>query len=123
MSTVTVAVWLVLPLVPLMVMVWLPVEALLEAVMVMVELPAPVIDVGLKVMVSPLPWPDAERLIAELNPPVTDVVTVTLPDEFLVTLSDVGEAEMPKPAVAEVTVSETVVVSVVLPLVPVIFTL
>lgn len=92
--------------------------ALFEAVMVIVELPAPVMELGLKEMVSPLPWPEAERLMAELNPPVTEVVTVTLPEEFLVTLSVVGEAETLKPAVAEVTVSETVVVSVVLPLVP-----
>jgi hypothetical protein len=118
MSTVTVVVWLVLPLVPLTVMVWFPIAAFLAALMVMVEVPAPVTEVGLKVMVSPLPWPDAERLIAELNPPVTDVVMVTEPEVLRATVSDVGEAEMPNPAVVEVTVSVTVVLCVVLPLVP-----
>ena len=55
MSTVTVMVLTRLPLVPLMVMVRFPVDAFLDALMVMVEVPDPVIEVGLKVMVSPLP--------------------------------------------------------------------
>jgi hypothetical protein len=45
----------VLPLVPLMVMVRVPVEARLLSVIFMVEVPAPVIDDGVKVMVVPLP--------------------------------------------------------------------
>ena len=97
--------------------------ALLDALIVIVDVPAPLIEVGLNVMVSPLPWPEAERLMEPVNPPVTAVVTFTVPEELLVTLSDVGEAEMLKPAVAEVMVSETVVLSVVLPLVPVMVTL
>lgn len=108
-----------LPLLPLMVTVWFPVDALFEALMVIVEVPDPAIEVGLKVMVSPLPSPEAERVIGELNPPVAAEVIVTEPDEFLVTLREVGDAESEKLAVLEVTVSETVVVLVRLPLVPV----
>ena len=44
----TVAVCVVLPLFPETVTVWLPSEALRPTVIVMVELPDPVIDVGLK---------------------------------------------------------------------------
>jgi hypothetical protein len=55
MSTVTVVDLTRLPLVPLTVMVWFPVEVFLEALMVIVELPDPVMEVGLKVMVSPFP--------------------------------------------------------------------
>lgn len=55
MSTVTVVVLVMPPLVPVTVMVWFPVVALFEALMVIVELPDPVIEVGLKVIVSPLP--------------------------------------------------------------------
>ena len=88
--------------------------------MVMVEVPDPVIEVGLKVTVSPLPWPEADRLMTESKPSVAMVVIVTLPDEFLVTLNEVGEAETVKLDAVLVTVSETVVVFIRLPLVPVI---
>lgn len=101
-----------------MVMVWVPVEAFREAVTVIVEVPDPVMEVGLKVMVSPPPWPDAERVMAELKPPVAVVVMVTVPEELLSTVSDVGEAETLNPVAVFVTVRETVVDEVVLPLVP-----
>jgi hypothetical protein len=45
----------------------------------MVELPAPVIDAGLKPTVTPEGSPDAVRAIAELNPPVTLLVMVEEP--------------------------------------------
>ena len=45
----------VAPLVPVTVMVWSPVAALRPTVMVMVEEPAPVMVVGLKVTVCALP--------------------------------------------------------------------
>jgi len=91
----------------------------LLALMVMVEVPAPVIDVGLNVMVTPLPWPDAESAIAELKPPDTALVMVTVPELPRLTVMEVGAALMEKLAVVLVTVSETVVVSTVLPEVPV----
>lgn len=55
MSTVTVVVLVMAPLFPVTVMVWFPVEALREAAMVIVEVPEPVMELGLKVTVSPLP--------------------------------------------------------------------
>lgn len=103
---------------PVMVMVRVPVEAVREALMVMVEAPDPVMDVGLKDMVTPLPAPDADRLMLELNPPVAVVVTVTEPEDFLATLTEVGEAEMLKLADVLVMVSETVVDSFTPPPLP-----
>lgn len=117
--TVTVVVSVRLPLVALTVMVWVPVDAFLEVATVIFEVPEPVMEVGLKVTVSPLPCPVAERLIEELRVPVTEVVIVELPELPLVIDKEEGEAETVKdPVVAEVTVRETVVVSTVLPLVP-----
>lgn len=100
-----------LPLVPLMVTVRVPMVAVRETFMVKVELPEPVMDVGLNEKVTPLPETEAERLMLELNPPVAAVVTVTLPEDFLATLIEVGEAEMLKVAEVLVTVTEMVVVS------------
>ena len=105
-----------------MVIVFVPVVALLLAVIFMVEVPAPVMEVGLKLMVVPLPSPEAVRAIAPLKPPVIAEVMVTEPEELRVTLIEVGDALMEKPAVVPVTVSETVVVSTVLPEVPEIVT-
>jgi hypothetical protein len=100
-------------------MVLVPVVALLLAVIFMIEDPAPVIEVGLKVMVVPFPSPVADKVIAESKPPTTAVDTVTLPEVLRVTLIEVGEALMEKPGVVPVTVRDTVVVSTVLPEVPV----
>lgn len=75
----------------------------------------------MNVTVWPLPCPEAEKEIAELKLPVTAVVMVAVPDEFLATVIEVGEAETVKPAGAvEVTVSETVAVCVIPLPVPVI---
>lgn len=89
---------------------------------VMVEVPEPgaAMDVGLKLTVTPVGWPDADKAIAELKPPETAVVIVDVPLLPSTTETEVGEAEMVKAGTgAEVTVSETEVVSVVLPEVPV----
>ena len=118
-SRVTVIVWVVVPLLPETVIVWFPSAALLPTVIVIVDVPAPVIDVGENVTVFWLPSPEADNAIAELNPPVTAVVMVTLPELLLAMLIVVGEALMEKPGVVPVTVSETVVVSTVVPEVPV----
>ena len=110
-----------LPLLPVMVIVWLPVdvEAVLLTVTFMVEVPAPVIDAGVNDTVTPLFCPEAVRAIAELKPPVTVVVIVELPDEPLLMVREVGDALIEKPAATAVTVSVTVAVAVVLPEVPV----
>ena len=67
-------------------------------VIVMVEVPAPVIEVGLKVTVTPVGWPLADKAIAELNPPVTVLVMVEVPMLPWATVTEAGEAERLKPA-------------------------
>lgn len=121
-SRLMVVVCVVLPLLPVMVMVRVPVAGLRLVVIFIVEVPAPVMELGLKVMVTPLPWPEADKEMAESKPPVTVVVMVTLAELLRFRLTDVGEALMEKPAEEEVTARETVVVSVVLPEVPVMVT-
>lgn len=107
------------PLVPLTVMVRVPVVARLDTRIVMVEVPAPVIDVGLKLTVTRPPCPEADNAIAELNPPLTVEVILTVPDVPLWTVMEDGDALIENPAAVPVTVRVTVVVWTVLPEVPV----
>ena len=97
----------------------MPVVALRPTVIFTVEEPAPVMEVGLKVTVWALPWPDAESVIAESKPPVTALVMVTVPELLRAMVMEVGLALIEKLGVAPVTVSETEVVSTALPEVPV----
>lgn len=57
----------------------MPAATVEPAAIDIVELPAPVIDVGLKPMVTPEGWPVAESVIADLKPPVIAVVTTADP--------------------------------------------
>jgi hypothetical protein len=119
---VRVVVWVEPPPVPLIVMGCVPVPAFLETVSVKCEVPAPgaAMEAGLKLPVTPEGRPVAERATAELNPPVTVVVTTAYPLWPRARDPAVGETEMAKAGVAEaVTVKETVVVSVSMPPVPV----
>jgi hypothetical protein len=118
MVSATVAVCVTPPPVPVIVMVREPVVALRLTVMVIVEVPAPVIDVGLKLTVTREPVTVPDRLTAELKPPLTAVVIVTFPLPEGETEIVVGDALMVKLGDAPITVSETVVVSTVLPEVP-----
>ena len=89
----------------------------------MVDVPDPgaASELGLKVTARPLPCPEADKLIAELNPPETAVVMVDVPVPFLATVIEVGEADTVKARLTvEDTVSETVAVWVIPPPVPVI---
>jgi len=118
----TFVVWVLPPPVPVMVMVWLPVLAPMATFIVIVDFPEPeLMLVGLKVTVTPDGTPDADKEIAELNPPEGVAVIVDVPELVQATLTDVGEALRLKfPLLpAAVTVRDTVVVSVVAPLVPV----
>ena len=75
---------------------------------------------GLKEMVWPVPCPEAERVMGELKPPVTVVVMVTEAGAFLAMVMDEADAERVKlGGMGAVTVSETVVVWVRVPPVPV----
>lgn len=67
------------PLVPVMVIGYVPVGAVLETVSVKCEVPEPVIDVGLKLEVTPDGTPVAESATAESKPPVAVTVTTAYP--------------------------------------------
>ena len=60
-----------------------PVVALRLTVTFIVEVPLPAIEDGLKVMVVPLFWPEADSAMEEMLPWVTVVVIVEVPEEFL----------------------------------------
>lgn len=112
-STVMGVVCVTPPPVAVTVIVWLPIDALLLALTVNVEVPPPgaAIDAGLKVKVSPLPPPDAVKVTAELKLPDVEEVIVDVPELLRATVSEVGDADTAKPAGDEaVTVRETVAV-------------
>ena len=77
------------------------------------------IDVGLNEIVIWDPKPLADSAIAELNPPVTALLIVTVPELFRAILTELGDAPSEKPAFGLFTVRATVAVCVVLPEVPV----
>jgi hypothetical protein len=112
----------VLPLVALIVIVEVPVRAVLETVRLKFDVPEPgnAIGLELKLPVTPEGKPVADKVIAELNPPETAVVTTTYPLFPWAIEPDVGDTETVKAGgTGAVTVRETVVVSTKLPLVPV----
>ena len=95
-----------------------PVMAVLPTVNVKVDVPPPgvAIEVGLKLAVTPVGTPDAERATAELNPPLTAVDMVVLPELPCITERLAGEAVMVKLGeAAAFTVKVTVVVWVTPP--------
>ena len=61
-------------------MVYVPAAVDEATVIVMVEVPAPVIEVGLKLTVTPVGWPLADKEMAESKPPVTVLVMVEVPE-------------------------------------------
>ena len=62
---------------------------------VIVEDPEPgaAMEMGLKVTVTPDGWPEADKVMAELKPPVTVLVTVDIPELPCATETEAGEAE------------------------------
>ena len=99
-------------------MVRVPVVARRLTVIVKVDDPLPVMDVGLKPRVTLEPAPVPDRLTAELNPPATAEEIVTLPVLPRATVSEVGDALRLNPEFGFVTLTVTVVVSTVELLVP-----
>ena len=95
--SVTVVVCTVLPAVPVTVMGYVPSATDEPTVMLIAELPAPVIDVGLKLTVTPAGCPEALSTTGVLNPPVTELVMVELPALPCTTETDDGEADRLKP--------------------------
>lgn len=70
-------------------------------VTVIVEVPEPVIDDGLKPMVTPEGAPEAESVTAESKPPVTVLVMVELPELPAAMEREEGEADSVKPGWVE----------------------
>jgi hypothetical protein len=120
MVSVTVVVCVTPPPVPVTVIVRVPVLTRRLTWMLIADVPAPgaAMELGLKLIVTLLPPPEADRLIAELNPPEIAVVIVDLPVPPGDTLRDEGDALIVKFGFVPVTVNVTVVVSTVLPDVP-----
>ena len=79
--SVTVAVRWIPPPLPVTVMGYVPTGVLAPTVMVIVELPEPGAGIvcGLKLTVVPVGMPEADRLMALLNPPLIAVVMVEVP--------------------------------------------
>ena len=63
------------------------------------ELPAPLIGFVPKPTVTPVGWPDADKVIAPPNPPATALVIVELPALPRTTETEAGEAERLNPGV------------------------
>ena len=97
----TVVVCVRVPLVPVTVIVYVPVVVLEATVKVRVELPAPVMDVGLKPAVTPVGRPDAVKVIAEPKPFTMVLVIVDVPLLPCTTETEVGEAERLKLGVVD----------------------
>ena len=115
------------PETPLMVSVAAPTVAVEDAVSVRVEVTVPfaggVTGLVEKVAVTPLGNPLALNVVAELKPPVLVMVSVLVPLLPCVTLTEAGDAVTVKFGDdAAFTVSETVVVAVKVPDVPVMVT-
>jgi hypothetical protein len=65
----------------------------------MVEVPAPLIGLGLNVMFTPAGWPVADKEMAEAKPFITALVMVAVAVPPGATETIVGEAVRPKPGV------------------------
>ena len=98
---VTDAVLVVPPAAPVTVILYVPTTVVEDTLIVITEVPAPVIEAGLKTTETPVGWPVAEREIAELKPPVTALVIVEVPALPCVTETVAGEAERLKPEAGE----------------------
>lgn len=96
----TVVVSVMLPEIPVTVMVYVPMAVDEATVIVMVEVPGPVIEVGLKPTLTPVGWPVADSEMTPLKPPVTVLVMVDIPELPCATVTEDGEAERLKPGPA-----------------------
>ncbi len=77
-------------------MLKVPVAALRLSVTFIVEVPLPAMEDGLKLMLVPFFWPDADSEIEEILPKVTVVVMVEVAEPPFAIESDVGFAVIVK---------------------------
>jgi hypothetical protein len=94
----TPVVWVMPPPVAITVIVYVPLATVDPTVIVMVEDPAPGAGIGLvlKLTVTPAGCPEADKVMAELKPPLTVVVIVDCPELPCATETEPGDAEMLK---------------------------
>jgi hypothetical protein len=83
----------VLPELPETVIVYVPAATVEATAIDIVELPVPVIDVGLNVIVTPEGAPEADSATAESNPPLAVLVIVEEPELPWTIDTEPGEAE------------------------------
>ena len=102
---VTVTISEMLPEVPVTIILYVPTTVDEPTVIVMVEVPAPVIEVGPKITVTPVGWPVADKEMPEAKPFVTVLVIVDVPEPPCTTEAIGGEAVRPKPGVLMVLIS------------------
>lgn len=102
--SVTVVVSVTPPPVPVTMIGYVPVTVVEATAMLIVEVPDPgaAMGVGLKLTVTPVGWPDADKPMAASKPPETAVVIVDVPLLPCTTETEVGEAEMVKLGVVDV---------------------
>jgi len=93
--TVTVTVWIIDPLVPVTVIGYAPLLALLGTVMFSVDWPDVEIELGLKVVVHPF-GADAESATVPVNPLRAVTVIVEVPEPPFAMFRDVGDADSEK---------------------------
>ena len=93
----TVTISVMPPEVPVTLILYVPTTVDGPTVIAMVEVPAPVIEVGRKVTVTPVGWPVADKEIPELKPFVTVLVIVEVPELPCTIETIAGEAVRPKP--------------------------
>lgn len=74
------------------VIVFVVLDAFLPTVIFIVVVPAADNELGEKLTVCALPWPDAEKVTAPVVEPAS--VIVTLPDDPRETVNELGEAEI-----------------------------
>lgn len=97
----TVALSMMVSEVPVTVIGCVPLAAVESTVTVMVEAPAAVIEVGIKLTVTPAGTFVADRMMVELKPPVGVLVMVEVPELPGARVSDTGDAERMKPGLDE----------------------
>ena len=111
------------PPVPVRVMVYVPMGVVAAVEIVRVEVNDGVPEDGLKVAVTPVGRPDADRVTTSLKPSIDEMETVAVVDSPCVMESEVGLTEMLKSGTgAATTVSRYVQLCVFPPPLPVIFT-
>lgn len=89
----TVAVCVIPPPVPVTVIVYTPAAVVEATAMVIVDVPEPVIDVGLKLTVTPAGWPLAVNETVELKPSRAETAMVEVPVLPCSTETEAGAAE------------------------------